>query len=89
MDLIESLQDGQYRGALEKWDAALHLAPETAVLHEQKAQVHLELGNTWQALQAATSKVHLCPSNVSCCLQGDVRNSSWESFIHNVLHSPS
>lgn len=46
---------GKYGAALEKWEAALFLTPKRAILHEQKAQVLLELGSTWQAIQAATS----------------------------------
>ncbi|KAE8715472.1 putative Chalcone synthase [Hibiscus syriacus] len=38
-------EDGKYRKALGKWEAALNLMPEHAVLFEQKAQVLLELGD--------------------------------------------
>lgn len=48
-------QDGKFREALGKWETALTLMPENAVLHEQKAQVLLEVGETWGALKAATS----------------------------------
>jgi tetratricopeptide (TPR) repeat protein len=48
------LKDGKYREALGKWEAALTLTPESAVLHEQKAQVLLEIGDSWNALKAAT-----------------------------------
>lgn len=48
------LKDGKYREALGKWEAALTLMPESAVLHEQKAQVLLEIGDSWNALKAAT-----------------------------------
>ncbi|KAL4616337.1 hypothetical protein ACB092_07G192100 [Castanea dentata] len=34
------------RKALGKWEAALTLIPENAVLHEQKAQVLLEIGDS-------------------------------------------
>lgn len=48
------LKDGKYREALGKWEAALNLTPKNAVLHEQKAQVLLEMGDAWSALKAAT-----------------------------------
>lgn len=47
-------QDGKYQEALSKWEAALALAPDVPILHEQKAQVLLEIGDTWNALKAAT-----------------------------------
>ncbi|CAN1239828.1 Tetratricopeptide repeat protein 33, partial [Linum grandiflorum] len=47
-------EEGRYREALGKWEAALTLMPENAVLHEQKAQVLLEIGDTWSGLKAAT-----------------------------------
>lgn len=47
------LQTGKYREALGKWESALTLTPEVAVLHEQKAQVLLEIGDAWNALKAA------------------------------------
>ena len=49
------LQDGKYRESLGKWETAITLTPEVAVLHEQKAQVLLEIGDAWNALKAATS----------------------------------
>nr|XP_029122476.1 tetratricopeptide repeat protein 33 isoform X1 [Elaeis guineensis] len=60
--LVESFQsqgnqlaeNGRYREALGKWEAALTLMPENAILHEQKAQVLLEIGDAWNALKAAT-----------------------------------
>ena len=42
--------------ALGKWESAIRLTPERAVLHELQAQVHLEMGATWQSLRAATRK---------------------------------
>lgn len=48
------LQEGKYREALGKWEAALTLAPDVPALHEQKAQVLLEIGEPWTALKAAT-----------------------------------
>ncbi|CAN1801618.1 Tetratricopeptide repeat protein 33 [Linum perenne] len=47
-------EEGRYREALGKWEAAINLTPENAVLHEQKAQVLLEVGDAWSALKAAT-----------------------------------
>ncbi|KAJ0786251.1 putative tetratricopeptide-like helical domain superfamily [Helianthus annuus] len=45
---------GKYHEALGKWEAAITLMPERATLHEQKAQVLLEIGETWKSLTAAT-----------------------------------
>ncbi|XP_021760910.1 tetratricopeptide repeat protein 33-like [Chenopodium quinoa] len=55
-------EDGKYREALGKWEAAITLMPEKAVLHEQKAQVLLEVGDSWGALKAATRATELDPS---------------------------
>ncbi|XP_011027429.1 PREDICTED: tetratricopeptide repeat protein 33 [Populus euphratica] len=52
-------EDGKYREALGKWEAALNLMPGNAVLHEQKAQVLLEIGDPWSALKAATRATEL------------------------------
>lgn len=52
-------EDGKFREALGKWESALNLRPENAVLHEQKAQVLLELGDAWNALKAATRATEL------------------------------
>lgn len=55
-------EDGKYREALGKWEAALMLRPENAVLHEQKAQVLLEVGDAWNAVKTATRATELEPS---------------------------
>ncbi|XP_026445643.1 tetratricopeptide repeat protein 33-like [Papaver somniferum] len=55
-------EDGRYKEALTKWEAALTLTPDRAVLHEQKAQILLEIGETWNALKAATRATELEPS---------------------------
>ncbi|ESQ27397.1 hypothetical protein EUTSA_v10019109mg [Eutrema salsugineum] len=55
-------EEGKYQEALGKWEAALNLVPENAVLHEQKAQVLLELGDAWKALKAATRATEIDPS---------------------------
>uniref|UniRef100_A0A9I9CUB8 Tetratricopeptide repeat protein 33 n=1 Tax=Cucumis melo TaxID=3656 RepID=A0A9I9CUB8_CUCME len=47
-------ESGKFREALGKWETALTLMPENAILHEQKAQVLLEVGEAWGALKAAT-----------------------------------
>lgn len=57
-DLHLFLKDGKYREALGKWEAALNLVPESAVLHEQKSQVLLEIGDAWNALKAAARASH-------------------------------
>lgn len=56
--LFENLKNGRYYEALTKWEAALTLMPERAILHEQKAQVLLEIGEAWKALKAATSTLY-------------------------------
>ncbi|GAB2233665.1 hypothetical protein Droror1_Dr00002893 [Drosera rotundifolia] len=55
-------EDGRYSEALGKWEAAINLMPQKAVLHEQKAQVLLETGDAWGALKAATRATELEPS---------------------------
>ncbi|KAL8132853.1 hypothetical protein AgCh_008363 [Apium graveolens] len=55
-------ETGKYREALGKWEAALTLVPDRAELHEQKAQVLLEIGEAWNALKAATRATVLDPS---------------------------
>uniref|UniRef100_A0A7N0TPL6 Tetratricopeptide repeat protein 33 n=1 Tax=Kalanchoe fedtschenkoi TaxID=63787 RepID=A0A7N0TPL6_KALFE len=55
-------EDGKYYEALAKWETALNLTPEKAILHEQKAQVLLEIGDAWKALKAATRATELDPS---------------------------
>ena len=59
-----SFQEGKYHEALSRWEAALTLAPDNAILHEQKAQVLLEVGDAWHALTAATSILLFSPSNI-------------------------
>ncbi|CAL0307876.1 unnamed protein product [Lupinus luteus] len=54
--------NGKYREALGKWETAITLAPDIAVLHEQKSQVLLEIGDAWNALKAATQATELEPS---------------------------
>ncbi|XP_023551627.1 tetratricopeptide repeat protein 33 [Cucurbita pepo subsp. pepo] len=55
-------ENGKLREALGKWETALTLMPENAVLHEQKSQVLLEIGEAWGALKAATRATDLDPS---------------------------
>ncbi|KAL0556287.1 hypothetical protein IC582_004799 [Cucumis melo] len=55
-------ESGKFREALGKWETALTLMPENAILHEQKAQVLLEVGEAWGALKAATRATDLDPS---------------------------
>ncbi|CAI9115542.1 OLC1v1016466C2 [Oldenlandia corymbosa var. corymbosa] len=52
-------ENGHFREALGKWESAITLTPERAVLHEQKAQVLLELGETWSSVKAATRATEL------------------------------
>eukprot|EP00850_Spirogloea_muscicola_P002645 SM000010S04283 [mRNA] locus=s10:724811:726546:+ [translate_table: standard] len=49
-----ALKAGKLGEALGKWEAAIRLTPEQPVLHEQKAQLLLEMGNSWGSIQAAT-----------------------------------
>ncbi|XP_047959039.1 uncharacterized protein LOC125204421 isoform X1 [Salvia hispanica] len=58
---LSFMKEGKYREALVKWEAAITLVPEKAILHEQKAQVLLELGEAWNALKAATRAMELDP----------------------------
>ncbi|KAJ3675226.1 hypothetical protein LUZ60_004268 [Juncus effusus] len=53
---------GKYREALSKWESALNLMPENEILHEQKAQILLELGDSWNALKSASRATDLKPS---------------------------
>lgn len=55
-------EEGRFGEALGKWEAAIHLTPRKAILHEQKAQVLLEIGRPWNAVQAATSATELQPT---------------------------
>ncbi|KAI4320608.1 hypothetical protein MLD38_034069 [Melastoma candidum] len=55
-------EDGKYHEALGKWENAITLMPDNAVLHEQKAQVLLEIGDAWSALKAATRATELSSS---------------------------
>ncbi|KAK2366838.1 tetratricopeptide repeat protein [Trifolium repens] len=57
-----TLQEGKYREALGKWETAITLSPDVPVLHEQKAQVLLEIGEAWNALKAAIRATELKPS---------------------------
>ncbi|KAK9073177.1 hypothetical protein SSX86_007501 [Deinandra increscens subsp. villosa] len=59
---IKLAEVGKYHEALGKWEAAITLMPERATLHEQKAQVLLEIGETWKSLTAATRATQLEPS---------------------------
>ncbi|KAL3845485.1 hypothetical protein ACJIZ3_002888 [Penstemon smallii] len=54
-------EEGKYREALGKWESAITLMPERAILHEQKAQLLLELEEVWSALKAATRATELEP----------------------------
>ncbi|CAM0874446.1 unnamed protein product [Alopecurus aequalis] len=55
-------EEGKYHDALSKWEASLSLIPDNAIIHEQKAQVLLELGDAWRALTAATRATEVEPS---------------------------
>jgi predicted Zn-dependent protease len=51
----------RWSDALAAWDAAAVLDPDNAALHEMRAQVLLEVGQVWDAVQAATSATQLRP----------------------------
>ncbi|KAL4448447.1 hypothetical protein ABPG75_005666 [Micractinium tetrahymenae] len=54
---------GQWGRALRHWDAALAAgAADAHLLHESKAQVLLEVGEDWRALQCAARAVELRPA---------------------------
>ncbi|KAK9096225.1 hypothetical protein Sjap_021722 [Stephania japonica] len=55
-------EEGRFQEALGKWEAALTIMPDRAILHEQKAQVLLEIGDAWNALKAATRATELEPT---------------------------
>ncbi|KAL3692838.1 hypothetical protein R1sor_006489 [Riccia sorocarpa] len=55
-------EEGKLGEALGKWETAIFLTPQKALLHEQKAQALLEIGKTWGAVQAATSATQLEPT---------------------------
>ncbi|XAR50789.1 Hydroxyphenylpyruvate reductase [Bertholletia excelsa] len=61
-DFKLTTKDGRHHEALGKWETTLTLMPERVVLHEQKAQVLLEIGEAWNALKAATRATELEPS---------------------------
>eukprot|EP00887_Chlorella_sp_A99_P008042 scaffold12.g8042.t1 len=63
----EAAAGSRWAEALRHWGAALHAAPPPApavecVLHEQMAQVYLENGLTWKAVQSAARAVELRPA---------------------------
>lgn len=49
----------KYSSALRAWDKAIRLTPARAVLHEQKAQVFLQLDRYWDAVQCASQAAAL------------------------------
>ncbi|KAA6423007.1 hypothetical protein WJX79_009582 [Trebouxia sp. C0005] len=49
----------KYSTALQLWNQAISLTPFRAQLHEQKAQVFLQLGRCWDAVQCATRATEL------------------------------
>eukprot|EP00898_Chlorokybus_atmophyticus_P004625 jgi/Chlat1/5163/Chrsp33S05155 len=52
---------GRWEESLRAWNKAVALTPNRAALHEARAQVLLETGDTWSALQAATRATELEP----------------------------
>ncbi|KAK3249022.1 hypothetical protein CYMTET_41539 [Cymbomonas tetramitiformis] len=54
-------ENGLFREALKRWERALDLTPERAVLHELKAQVLLEMDAVWQAVRSAKKATEFDP----------------------------
>jgi predicted Zn-dependent protease len=54
-------EEGNFAGALVRWDQAIRLTPDRAVLHELRAQVLIEMDQVFPAVQAATMAVTLAP----------------------------
>ncbi|KAK3158179.1 hypothetical protein QOZ80_2AG0133860 [Eleusine coracana subsp. coracana] len=54
-------EEGKFHEALGKWETALTLTPDNTILHEQKAQVLLEVGDAWRALTSASRATKLDP----------------------------
>ncbi|EIE22408.1 TPR-like protein [Coccomyxa subellipsoidea C-169] len=52
-------EDGQYSAAIRTWDRAIAMRPSNAVLHELKAQVLLDAGQPWAAVQSALKATSL------------------------------
>lgn len=67
--------------------------PDNAILHEQKAQVLLEVGDAWRALTAATSKLSFFW--MTDLLAYAIENAvNWEYTNHlsdtsTIIHQPS
>eukprot|EP00242_Pyramimonas_sp_CCMP2087_P011056 CAMPEP_0198207684 /NCGR_PEP_ID=MMETSP1445-20131203/11117_1 /TAXON_ID=36898 /ORGANISM="Pyramimonas sp., Strain CCMP2087" /LENGTH=131 /DNA_ID=CAMNT_0043880807 /DNA_START=270 /DNA_END=662 /DNA_ORIENTATION=- len=69
VDALEALRNtgselalaGKYGQALNVWDRVLRTNPNNAVVHEQRAQVYLEIDAPWSAIQAATRATELRP----------------------------
>ncbi|KAK8934431.1 hypothetical protein KSP39_PZI014561 [Platanthera zijinensis] len=59
---IQLAESGRYSEALTKMESAITLMPEKAKLHEQKAQLLLEIGDTWNALKTAKRATELEPA---------------------------
>lgn len=52
-------EGGNYRQAISRWRESLSLNADQPEIYEMKAQVLMELGNDFQAVQAAESALHL------------------------------
>mmetsp|Transcript_37700 Transcript_37700/g.82007 ORF Transcript_37700/g.82007 Transcript_37700/m.82007 type:complete len:214 (-) Transcript_37700:48-689(-) len=53
--------EGKFGQALQTWDRILRVEPDNAVVHELRAQVYLEMDETWHSIQAATRATELRP----------------------------
>eukprot|EP00658_Telonema_sp_P-2_P038607 TRINITY_DN27662_c0_g1_i2.p1 TRINITY_DN27662_c0_g1~~TRINITY_DN27662_c0_g1_i2.p1 ORF type:complete len:223 (-),score=75.52 TRINITY_DN27662_c0_g1_i2:158-826(-) len=58
-------EQGRFGDALSEWLKALQLAPSNPKLYEQRAQVLLELGQSFDAVQEAQKAVNLEPEYVA------------------------
>jgi hypothetical protein len=58
---VAQAEQGHFRQAIGAWDEALQYTASRAVLHELKGQAHLELGEWFPAVTAATRATELAP----------------------------
>ena len=59
---------GEWQDALRRFSAAARMDPTSALAHEQRAQVLLELGETWEAICAAEEALRCDPAWGDACV---------------------
>lgn len=84
--------EGNLSGALGSWNRAIQLTPGRAVLHEQRAQVFLELGRAFDAVQSAEratqlqaewAEAHITLSRAQMALgEPEIAMQSLETALH-------